>query len=238
MRIGTPISSLKKACVGILHALTQIDAHADSSRKRQRWTRTCAPAPPHRFDGAFARSSGARPSSEQGPISHCAAHEVTHALSRPEKAGKGRAKRTSNQKRSPFLPVARTSPHTLAGSSRRAATGGQSGKHSLSTRREASATSGPLSATRARARSTMPRKVGSAASRPSSAARRWRKMRSKSRSGARPRGPEETPSIQMRDGSAPGGGQARTTRTGAAGTGSGRGVGTPSAKASGRRVGM
>eukprot|EP00967_Tisochrysis_lutea_P155264 scaffold310358_cov28-Tisochrysis_lutea.AAC.2 len=85
------------------------------------------------FPTPRASSPASSRCSEHGPISHCAAHHVTHAFSLAEKAGKGRAKRTPNQWSRPTLPSG--------------APGGQFGNSERSTRREAArAVSAVLSA--------------------------------------------------------------------------------------------
>jgi hypothetical protein len=66
-----------------------------------------------------------RSCSSHGPMSHCAAHQVTHALSFALNAGKGRANRMRNH---------HSSPVSFGGP------GGQSGNSSLSVRRDRSVT--------------------------------------------------------------------------------------------------
>eukprot|EP00308_Calcidiscus_leptoporus_P007005 CAMPEP_0119388890 /NCGR_PEP_ID=MMETSP1334-20130426/106931_1 /TAXON_ID=127549 /ORGANISM="Calcidiscus leptoporus, Strain RCC1130" /LENGTH=88 /DNA_ID=CAMNT_0007411001 /DNA_START=302 /DNA_END=565 /DNA_ORIENTATION=+ len=88
------MSSAKNACVGILHAFTHTEAQAASSRKRQRWTSTCCCAPSPTI--CEPTSSGLMSSREHFPMSHCAAHQVTHALSLADHCGNGLAKRMPN----------------------------------------------------------------------------------------------------------------------------------------------
>ena len=143
------MSSLKNACVGTLHALTHTLAHFASSRKRQRRTSTCWPAPSPGTTAAAA-SAPERSSTSHGPMSHCPASAVTRALSFALKAGSGRAKRISNHQSSP----GRAAGGAVAASAPKR--GGQSGNNRRSTRCDASAASAPRAATSSRTIATTP----------------------------------------------------------------------------------